>query len=576
MTSGSRGLRRREFLRTVAAGAAAASIARYAGGAEGDPAPRRPNVVLIMTDDQGYGDLGCHGNEKIRTPNLDRLAAESTGLSHFHVMPVCAPTRACLLTGRYNYRTGAIDTYLGRAMMHPDEVTLAERLGAAGYRCGIFGKWHLGDNYPMRPIDQGFHEGLYLLGGGLCQPSDPPGSPGYVDPILQRSGKPEQVKGYCTDVFTEAAIGFIEANRARPFFAYLATNAPHGPLQVADKYWKPYQEAGLDEGVARTYGMITNLDENVGRLLARLKDLGLEENTIVIFLTDNGPDGRKAGRYDAGLRAQKGSVYDGGIRVPFYVRWPGRLQAGRRIDTIAAAIDVVPTLLDACGIAPPADAKLDGMDLLPLLDGRAGDWPERTLYFQWHRGDQPVRYRDAAAREPRYKLVMHLQGRSPVFELYDVVADPGEAKDLAAAQSDVVKRMREGYEQWFKDVSSTRGYAPPRIHLGTPHEDPTVLSRQDWRGPRAGWARDSLGHWEVRVAAAGTCDVTLRFPRAAGPCEAVFRLLGADLKMPVERGAQSCTFENVRLAAGDGRLEAWLALDAETVGVHYVEVKRRA
>ncbi|MBE3069193.1 MAG: arylsulfatase [Planctomycetes bacterium] len=569
------GVRRREFLRMVAAGAAASALGSRGAAEEAGPA-RRPNVVLIMTDDQGYGDLGCHGNARLRTPHLDRLAAESVEMTHFHVMPVCAPTRACLMTGRYNYRTGAIDTYLGRAMMHPDEVTLAEMLAPAGYRCGLFGKWHLGDNYPMRPTDQGFHEALYHLGGGLCQPSDPPGSPGYFDPILHRNGKPEQVKGYCTDVFTDAAIAFIEANRDRPFFAYLATNAPHGPLQVADTYWKPYQEAGLDEAVARTYGMIANLDENVGRLLARLKDLGLAENTVVVFLTDNGPDGRQEGRYDAGLRAQKGSVYDGGIRVPFFIRWPGRLQAGRKVETIAAHIDLVPTLLDVCGVPPPAGVKLDGLDLLPLLDGRAGDCPERTLYFQWHRGDQPMRFRDAAARGPRFKLVMHQKGRAPVFELYDMAADPGEAKDVAAAQPDVVAAMRAGYEAWFKDVSSTRGYAPPRIHLGTPHENPTVLSRQDWRGPSAGWARDSLGYWEVHVASVGTYDVTLRFARTAEACKAILKLPGVNLTEDVDRGAEACTFPGVRLATGDGRLEAWLALADRNLGVQYVEVNRTA
>jgi arylsulfatase A-like enzyme len=203
---------------------------RRTRGRRAAPEAQRP------ADDQGYGDLGCHGNARLHTPHLDRLAAESVELTHFHVMPVCAPTRACLLTGRYNYRTGAIDTYLGRALMYPDEVTLAEMLAGAGYRTGLFGKWHLGDNYPMRPIDQGFHETLNHLGGGLCQPSDPPGGNGYFDPILFRDGKPAATGGYCTDLFTDAALRFIEAGRDRPFFAYLATNAPHAPLQVPEKY----------------------------------------------------------------------------------------------------------------------------------------------------------------------------------------------------------------------------------------------------------------------------------------------------------------------------------------------------
>ena len=555
-------LKRREFLGAVAGGAAA-TLAGAARAAEGPTAAKRPNVVLILTDDQGYGDLGCHGNEKIRTPNLDRLAAQSVELTHFYVSPVCAPTRASLLTGRYNYRTGAIDTYLGRAMMYPDEVTLAERLGGAGWRTGIFGKWHLGDNYPLRAMDQGFQESLVIKGGGLGQPSDLPGGTRYFDPVLLHNGKPEKQAGYCMDIYTQAALRFIEENRERPFFAYLATNLPHGPLEVPEKYVEPYRAMGLDDRVARTYGMISSIDENVGRLLEKLKVLGLEENTIVIFLTDNGAQDP---RYAAGLRGTKGTVYDGGVRVPCFIRWPARLKA-RQMGRVAAHIDMVPTLLDACGIAPTAEPPLDGMNLLPLLDGRAGDWPDRTIYLQWHRGDEPVLYRNACARSERYKLV---DGK----ELYDMAADPGETKSIAAEHPDIVARMRAGYEAWFKDVSATRGYAPPRIHLGAREENPTTLTRQDWRGPRAGWAADSLGYWEVEVGRPGKFEVTLRFPPAKAAREAYFKLGGADLKITLAQGADSCIFDAVGLDAGPGRLEAWLDTAGKSVGVQTVDVKR--
>lgn len=556
-------LKRREFLGAVAGGAAAVTLAGAVRAAEGPPAAKRPNVLLILTDDQGYGDLGCHGNDKIRTPNLDRLAARSVELTHFYVSPVCAPTRASLLTGRYNYRTRAIDTYLGRAMMDPDEVTLAEYLGPAGYRTGIFGKWHLGDNYPMRPIDQGFQEALVHKGGGIGQPSDLPGGTHYLDPVLLHNGQPEKQAGYCMDVYTDAAMRFIKANRDRPFFAYLATNLPHGPLEVPEKYVEPYKAIGLETRVARLYGMIASIDENVGRLLERLKALGLEDNTIVLFMTDNGAQDP---RFAAGLRGLKGSVYDGGIRVPCFIRWPARLRAGR-MDRVAAHIDIVPTLLDACGLPRPAEPKLDGLDLLPLLDGRAGDWPDRTIYAQWHRGDEPVLYRNCMARSERYKLV---DGK----ELYDMAADPGEAKDVAAAHPETVAAMRAGYEAWFKDVSATRGYAPPRIRLGARQENPTTLTRQDWRGPQAGWAADSLGYWEVEVAGPGKFEVTLRFPPARTEREAHFKLGGADLKMTLAQGADTCVFEAVRLDAGPGRLEAWLDTDGKSVGVHTVDVKR--
>jgi arylsulfatase A-like enzyme len=535
---------------------------------------KRPNVLLILTDDQGWGDVGCHGNPHLATPNIDRLAAEGVELSHFYVCPVCAPTRAGLMTGRYNYRTRAIDTYIGRAMMDPDEVTVAQMLSAAGYRTGIFGKWHLGDNFPLRPIDRGFQTAVWHLGGGMCQPSDPPGSPGYFDPIIQIGAEERQVKGYCTDIFVDAALEFITANRDRPFFCYLPTNAPHGPLQVDEKYAAPYRAAGLGEQTAKLYGMIANIDENVGRLLARLKDLGLERDTLVIFLGDNGP--QQGDRFNGVLRATKGTVYDGGIRVACFARWPGRLPAGAKMDALAAHIDITPTLLAACGAKAPAGVKFDGRDILPLLEGGAADdRPARTLYFQWHRGDEPVLYRDAAAREPQFKLVMHLdkQGQ-PRFELYDMIADPGEKTDLAAEKPDVVARMRRGYEAWFKDVSATRGYAPPRIVLGSPKENPSRLSRQDWRGPRAGWAADSLGHYEVRVDGAGEYDVTLLFPAKNAARQAVVKLGDVQARADVHVGAAEVTLPGLKFAAGDARLEAWLEGGEKPVGPHYVVVKR--
>ena len=549
---------RRDFLR-CSVGAALATVARGASAQQA----KRPNVILIMTDDQGIGDMSCHGNEKLTTPNIDRLCKEGVEFTQFLVCPVCAPTRAALMTGRYNYRTRAIDTYLGRAMMDPDEVTLAEMLGAAGYRTGIFGKWHLGDNYPMRPEDQGFGEVLVHNGGGIGQPSDPPGS-GYFNPVLRHNGAWGKHKGYCTDVFFDAALRFVEANRDKPFFAYIPTNAPHGPFIVADELWKPFKAMGFDDRTAKVYGMVKNIDDNIGKLLARLKALGLDENTIVIFLTDNGPNGK---RFTMGLRGAKGSVYEGGIRTAFFLRWPAKVAPGRKVERVAAHIDVVPTLLDACGVAKPADLKLDGLDLLPLILGHAGDWPDRTIHVQWHRGDAPVAFRACAARGQRWKLV---NGK----ELYDLQTDPGEKKNVAAGHPDIVKQMRAGYEAWLKDVSATRGYDPPRIHIGTPHENPTTLTRQDWRGPRASWGRDGLGYWEVKVAEAGTYQITLRFGKLGMAAPVHVQLGDVKLSKTIEKGASTCVFDNVELKAGDGRLEAWVTLKKKPVGVQYVDVKR--
>ena len=555
--------------------------------------PERPNVLLIITDDQGYGDLGFHGNPKIRTPNLDQLARASVQFQRFYVSPVCAPTRASLMTGRYNYRTGVVDTYLGRAMMHPDEVTLAEMLATAGYRTGIFGKWHLGDNYPMRPMDQGFQESLVHKGGGIGQPSDPPGGESYFDPVLQHNGATVQTKGYCSNVFTDAAMKFIEESRGKPFFAYLAFNCPHAPLQVSDQDYIPYSRMNLGPGefpavgqplagntphdvTARIYGMITNIDDNLGRLFEAVERLNLSRNTIVLFLTDNGP---QQVRYNAGLRDRKGSVYEGGIRVPFFMRWPGRFREGLKVDRIAAHIDIAPTLLDLCGIDRPKAVSFDGRSLQPLLAGETGNWPDRTLYFQWHRGDEPQLYRSFAAQSQRFKLVQPLGAgdgaapRDPRFELYDIEADPFEFKNIAGDHPSVVDRLRRGYEAWFRDVSASRGYAPPPIHVGSTHENPVILTRQDWRGPRASWTSEGLGYWEILVEKEDSYQVTLHFAPVGTRASAHFAFRGVTRDVTVQPGERNHSFSGLRLPAGPGRLETWIQQDQDTAGVLYVEVR---
>jgi hypothetical protein len=303
----------------------------------------------------------------------------------------------------------------------------------------------------------------------------------------------------------------------------------------------------------------------VGRVLATLEELGLARDTIVVFLTDNGP--QQGGRFNGGMRGTKGTVYEGGIRVPFFVRWPAVVKPGTTVARLAAHIDLTPTLLDACGVMPPSGLRLDGKSLLPPLRGSGGDWPDRTLFFQWHRGDAPEPFRGSAARMQRWKLV---DGK----ELYDLENDPAETHDASAQNPNLVARLRVEYESWFHDVSGTRGYAPPRIHLGTRHEDPVVLTRQDWRGPRAGWAPDSLGHWEVEVAESGRYVVTLRMAAAEGAGEARFRLNGASLAAPIAKGATSCALGVASIPAGPGRLEAEVAAGESTVGVHYVEIAR--
>jgi arylsulfatase A-like enzyme len=559
-------------------------------------APRRPNVILIMTDDQGHGDLGFHGNPIIKTPHLDAFAKQSVRMKHFYVSPVCSPTRASLLTGRYNYRTGVVDTFIGRSMMHLDEVTIAELLSKVGYRTGIFGKWHLGDCYPLRPIDQGFSEALVHKGGGIGQPSDPPGGESYFDPILQHNGTPVRKKGYCSDIYVDAALEWIAQEREKPFFCYIPFNAPHGPHECPENYRALYDQTDFSfdklpkigfplpvnkkkakqTELDRVYGMITNIDDNVGRLLAKLDELKIADNTIVIFLTDNGAS---FPRYNSGMRGFKGSVFEGGTRVPFFVRWPAKLPGDREVDRIAAHIDVMPTLLAACGFSKEEGQEhFDGKNLLPLWRGDDGPWPDRTLHFQWHRGDVPELYRACAARSQRWRLVQPAgvpEGakiKEPRFMLFDIEKDPYEQHDVAAANPDVVAKMKKGYEEWFADVKKSREFAPPRIHVGSEKEPLTVLTRQDWRGPKAGWTPLSVGHWEVLVEKAGAYDVTVHLPK--GETTGTVHLRFGDVQAEAEANGGSARLRGVKLPSGPGRLEVVIG-DGETPrGVRYVEVQK--
>ncbi len=547
-------------------------------------AAAQPNIVLVITDDQGYGDLRCHGNPYIKTPALDSFAKESVEFSRFYVCPVCAPTRAGLMTGRYNYRTGVVDTFIGRAMMYNEEVTLPEMLKKNGYTSALFGKWHLGDNYPLRPQDQGFDEVLMHNGGGIGQPSDPPGNT-YFNTVFTHNGKQVKKHGYCMDVYTDAAVEFITANKNRPFFVYLATNTPHTPLEVPQRYVKPYLDMGLCDATARTYGMIENIDDNFRRLGTALEKLGLSENTIFIFLTDNGPTfwGAEKPRYSADLRGAKGSTFENGIRVPFFIRWPKGFKGSRKINEPAAHIDIMPTILDACGIAPPAKTKIDGLSLMPLIKASRRNLPERTLFFQWHRGDQPELYRAFAAIKGRYKLVQpnhpgmkDFNPQMAQFMLFDLAADPGEKNNIAHEHPDIVEQLKREYQQWFKEVSAERGFDPPRIYIGTQHENPVTLTRQDWRGTHHYEGPGVLGHWLVNVRHTGPYDITVRM---AQPLETqavvIFKCAAATLKQNFLPGYPQITFPGIKLQTGPAKLEAWLEYDGKKHGVWYVDLERK-
>lgn len=452
---------------------ARASVAELGFGTLGfaeDAAP--PNVLLIIADDQGYGDLGCTGNPHLKTPQIDGLAAQSITFDRFFVSPVCSPTRASLLTGRYALRTGVKGVARGQETMRSEEVTIAEVLRDAGYRTGLFGKWHNGEHYPYTPQGQGFTE---TFGFNLGHWNN------YFDTTLKRNGQPVKTNGYITDVLTDAALEFVTANKAQPFFCYVAYNTPHSPFQVPDKYFDRYKKLGLDDRLACIYGMCANIDDNVGRLLAKLDELKVRENTIVIYLSDNGPNGA---RFNAGMRGTKGSLHEGGTRVPCFLSWPARYKSPRTVSRIAAHIDLFPTLLELCGVewhgqlaralgkrehntgGTPVPLALDGLSLVPLLDGRTNDWPERVLITQHQ--PQPGR---AALRTQRYRLVR--EGRD--WELFDMQEDPGETRDVSSQQPDVKQKLIAAYEKWWPEVAAVAEQPIPPIPVGHAEENPVEL-----------------------------------------------------------------------------------------------------
>lgn len=532
-------LSRRAFLGT--AGVGLGTLA-WPNNAPGQNTTRHaPNIILIMTDDQGYGDLSCLGSPHIETPHLDALHAASTRLTNFHVSPTCAPTRAALLTGRYNNRVGVWHTIMGRSLLRRGESTLADYLGNAGYKTGIFGKWHLGDHYPYRPQDRGFQECLVHGGGGVGQTPDYWGND-YFDDTYFHNGAPTPCKGYCTDVWFNTATQFIEANHEAPFFCYIPTNAPHAPYRVPPEYSQPFKAKGLTDAQANFHGMLKNIDENVGRMLARLDELKLADDTIVIFMTDNGT----AEGNPAGMRGKKGSEYEGGHRVPCFIKWPGgKLSAGSDLPLLAAHFDLLPTLLDLCGVPAKSDAAFDGMSLRPWLEDPALPESDRAIIVDSQRIEDPEKWRACAVLEKDWRLV---NGK----ELYDLQSDPEQRIDRAADFPDRVVKLRGDYETWWDDVSQTfNQYCP--IVIGAPGQNTTVLNSHDWHGEKPAWNQTHIlkgepgnGFWAIEVAEAGEYHFDLR----RWPVEASTPIRGA-----LEGGA-ALAINEAKLSIGDQTLSA--------------------
>lgn len=431
---------------TAAAAAALGTLAGAAPAVAATLAATRPNVILVMTDDQGYGNLGCHGHPTLKTPHLDRMHAESTRFTAFHVSPTCSPTRASLLAGKHEFRSGVTHTITGRERMALSSVTLAQVLQGAGYKTGIFGKWHLGDTagaygeagMPYMPQSRGFDEVFIHGGGGIGQGYPKGGDFGensYFNPRIHHNGKMVETEGYCADVFFRQALRWIQGVKDAPFFAYISTNTPHSP-QIPPK---EYEGQGYE-------GMILNIDDNMGRLFEQIKQLGLEENTLVIFMSDNG---HSAG-YGAGMRGKKGMPNEGGTRVPCFFRWPGKIGAGADVGGLAAHVDMLPTLAEICGAAiPQAAGKLDGRSLVPLLENPAAPWPDRYLFVhvgRWPEGGAAeAKYSKFAVRSQRFRLVNK-------DKLYDISNDPGENLNVIEQHPDVAAKMLAVYDQWWEEI----------------------------------------------------------------------------------------------------------------------------
>ncbi len=579
------GFTRRGFIKSAAIGFA--SLALFGRKPALAKKAAKPNVVLVITDDQGYGDLACHGNPWIKTPNMDKLHGESIRLTNFHVGPTCAPTRAALMTGRYCNRTGVWHTIMGRSLIRQDEVTIADVFGKNGYKTGAFGKWHLGDNYPSRPFDKGFQETFMHGGGGVMQTPDF-WSNDYFDDTYFHNGVPTKCEGYCTDIWFDRALKFIESNRDSPFFAYIPTNAPHGPFNVAEKYSRPYEEMGIPSSRAAFYGMITNIDENMAKLYAKLDELGLSENTILIFMTDNGSAaGFKANGktpeetgFNVGMRGTKGSEYEGGHRVPFFIRWPaGGLGGGVDIDRLTAHVDVLPTLADLCGISTKGTLPLDGKSIKKLLENPDARWRNRVLVTDSQRIENPEKWRKSATMTDKWRLV---NGE----ELYEIKVDPGQEHDLAGQHPEVVKKLRAEYEKWWDSVSE-RFDEYCRIILGSDKENPSSLTAHDWHTGKVPWNHRMIkanpvtnGPWAVEVERAGTYTFELRrwskdHGGPAGALNAKMRIFDIEQEKDMKPSDAFASFK-LKLKAGKTMLQTWLTDEKGTErGAFFVYVKRQ-
>lgn len=558
-------------------------------------ADAKPNVIIVLVDDAGYGDFSCHGNPVIKTPAIDQLHRESVRLTDFHVCPMCTPTRGQILTGRDALANGAMNVSSGRTPLRRNIPTMADLFAAAGYRTGHFGKWHLGDNYPYRPQDRGFQETIHCRSWGMASAADPWNNDCFDD-FYFHNGKPEQIPGYNTDVFFGEAMKWIKAKKDQPFLVYLPLTAAHGPHFVPDKYRVPYKNQKLN--VASFFGMIANIDENMAKLESFLQAEGLRDNTIVIFMTDNGGT---AGVpvFNAGMRGSKQQYYEGGHRVPCFIRWAaGKFRPAGDLAGVTEAQDLVPTLLDLSGIK--ATTTFDGASLASALRDEKQTIPNRILVVQYSRIPTPRPQKgDACVMWQNWRLVEDK-------ELYDLKSDPAQKNNVLDKHPEIAKKLRDHYAAWWAKIDKGLDEFQP-IHVGSDAENPVRLSPCDWQDTHCDQSAQvrrgekKVAPWNIQVEKDGDYEITLqRWPResglaltAASPAfqgvdggfpagvalpiaKARLRIADFDRTADVKGDEKGITF-TVPLKAGRTQLHT-LFLDAkgqDLCSAYYTEVRRK-
>ena len=454
----------------------------------------KPNVIMILTDDQGYGDLSLHGNDSLSTPNIDFLGTQGVQFERFYVSPVCAPTRASLLTGRYHLRTGVYWVTRGAENMNPEEKTIAEVFRENGYRTGCFGKWHNGAHYPYTPRAQGFDEFTGFEAGHWSN---------YFNTDLDHNGDTLKTSGYITDVLTDQALEFIGKNQDDPFFCYIPYNAPHTPYQVPDEYFnRLVEKLHISDSITNTrratiYAMCENLDMNIGRIIKKIDETGLSERTVFVFITDNGPNGD---RFNGLMRGKKGSVHEGGVRVPCFFYWKGRITGGNMISGLAAHIDILPTLVSLCGLSFTPERPLDGIDLSRfLLSGSDVTIPARRIFNHQNQGTGLKKF-PGAIRDPEYRFVVTGENR---YSLFDMVNDPGEKVDISGEHVELSRQLYTDYMEWFREVtenlSTVRiipvGYRESPVTYLPAHEA-VINDGLTYKANVNGWAHDWIVNWD--------------------------------------------------------------------------------